>query len=97
MKSLSSEKHEKGQGLVEYALIMVLVAIVIIVALTVLGPRIGMVFDEVNIQLLTAQYKTQEACTSAGYGWHNAGQPIPSYGGNTITLDNDACVHDIDL
>lgn len=32
---------EKGQGLVEYALILVLVAIVVISALTILGPAIG--------------------------------------------------------
>jgi pilus assembly protein Flp/PilA len=33
---------EKGQGLVEYALILVLVAIVVIAALTILGPIIGL-------------------------------------------------------
>lgn len=32
---------EKGQGLVEYALIMVLVAIVVIAALEILGPLFG--------------------------------------------------------
>ena len=32
---------EKGQGLVEYALILVLVAIVVIVALSALAPSIG--------------------------------------------------------
>jgi pilus assembly protein Flp/PilA len=31
----------KGQGLVEYALILVLVAIVVIAALTLLGPALG--------------------------------------------------------
>jgi pilus assembly protein Flp/PilA len=39
---------EKGQGLVEYALILVLVAIVVIVALTALGPIIGNVFSDIN-------------------------------------------------
>ena len=38
---------EKGQGLVEYALILVLVAVVVIVILAVLGPKIGGVFSEV--------------------------------------------------
>ena len=37
---------EKGQGLVEYALILVFVAIVIIVILAILGPAIGNVFSE---------------------------------------------------
>jgi len=36
---------EKGQGLVEYALILVLVAIVVIVILALLGPAIGNVFS----------------------------------------------------
>ena len=38
---------EKGQGLVEYALILVLVAIVVIAVLTLLGPTIGNVFSNV--------------------------------------------------
>ena len=38
---------EKGQGLVEYALILVLVAVVVIVILAILGPAIGGVFSEV--------------------------------------------------
>lgn len=41
------KKHEKGQGLVEYALILVLVAIVVIIINSVLGPAIANVFDEV--------------------------------------------------
>jgi pilus assembly protein Flp/PilA len=42
---------EKGQGLVEYALILVLVAIVVIAALMILGPMIGNVFSKVNSSL----------------------------------------------
>jgi pilus assembly protein Flp/PilA len=42
---------EKGQGLVEYALILVLVAIVVIAALMVLGPIIGNVFSDINSSL----------------------------------------------
>ncbi|MBK7318321.1 MAG: Flp family type IVb pilin [Anaerolineales bacterium] len=42
---------EKGQGLVEYALILVLVAIVVIAALMILGPLIGNVFSKVNSSL----------------------------------------------
>ena len=39
---------QKGQGLVEYALILVLVAIVVIAVLTLLGPIISNVFKTVN-------------------------------------------------
>lgn len=38
---------EKGQGLVEYALILVLVAVVVIAILTLLGPQIGEVFSTI--------------------------------------------------
>jgi pilus assembly protein Flp/PilA len=40
-------KREKGQGLVEYALILVLVAIVVIAILALLGPAIGNVFSTI--------------------------------------------------
>jgi pilus assembly protein Flp/PilA len=40
--------REEGQGLVEYALILVLVAVVVIAILQLLGPRIGGVFSQVN-------------------------------------------------
>ncbi|MBP1467155.1 Flp family type IVb pilin [Candidatus Chloroploca sp. M-50] len=39
---------EEGQGLVEYALILVLIAIVVIGILTVLGGRVNQVFSEIN-------------------------------------------------
>ena len=42
---------ERGQGLVEYALILVLVAIVVIAALMVLGPIIGNSFSTINNSL----------------------------------------------
>ncbi len=38
---------EKGQGLVEYALIIVLIAIVVIAGLTLLGPEINSVFSRI--------------------------------------------------
>jgi len=43
--------QEKGQGLVEYALILVLVAIVVIAVLMLLGPIIGNVFSTINDSL----------------------------------------------
>lgn len=39
--------REEGQGLVEYALILVLVAIVVIVILAIMGPAIGNVFSQI--------------------------------------------------
>ena len=49
--SFFQKKYQKGQGLVEYALILVLVAIVVIAALMILGPIIGNVFSGVNSSL----------------------------------------------
>lgn len=45
---LLSRDEQQGQGLVEYALILVLVAIVVIAILAVLGPRIGNIFSRVT-------------------------------------------------
>jgi len=39
--------REEGQGLVEYALILVLVAIVVIAILLILGPAVGNVFSNI--------------------------------------------------
>ena len=39
------QPRKEGQGLVEYALILVLVAVVVIVILALLGPVIGNVFS----------------------------------------------------
>ncbi len=44
-------RSERGQGLVEYALILVLVAIVVIAALMILGPIIGNTFSTINNSL----------------------------------------------
>jgi len=39
---------EEGQGLVEYALILVLIAIVVIGILTILGQKVSQVFSKIN-------------------------------------------------
>jgi pilus assembly protein Flp/PilA len=39
--------REEGQGLIEYALILVLVAVVVIVILSLLGPAIGNIFSNI--------------------------------------------------
>ena len=76
MKKLSGNKKEKGQGLVEYALILVLVAIVVIGAMTLLGPTIKHEFYRVSAVLHT----TQESCEAAGFSW--------ALDGGCVTLDD---------
>jgi pilus assembly protein Flp/PilA len=51
-------KDEEGQGMVEYGLIIALIAIVVIVALALLGPKIRDIFNRTNDAL--------DAATEAG-------------------------------
>lgn len=44
-------RREEGQGLVEYGLIIFLVAIVVIAILVLLGPQIGSIFSNVSSQI----------------------------------------------
>lgn len=48
MKICNVRDAQKGQGLVEYALILVLVAVVVIAILLTLGPVVGEVFSKVT-------------------------------------------------
>ena len=51
VKEMLFAPMEKGQGLVEYALILVLVAIVVIAVLMLMGPIIGNTFSMINSSL----------------------------------------------
>jgi len=44
-------RKEKGQGLLEYALIMLLIVIIVIAALSPIGDRIKAIFDEVLLEI----------------------------------------------
>ena len=43
-------KRERGQGLVEYGLVIILVGVVIIAVLTLLGPQIGNMFSRIVVK-----------------------------------------------
>ena len=45
------KEREEGQGMVEYALILVLVSILAIAALTLMGQRIDNIFDRIGTAL----------------------------------------------
>lgn len=53
VKFLSSLKSEKGQTLVEYALLLVLIAIVVIVMVKGIGSQANNTFSSVNSALTT--------------------------------------------
>ena len=42
---------EQGQGLVEYAIILVLVAVVVVAIMRLLGPRVGNTFSSISSSL----------------------------------------------
>ena len=48
MKSKLQQLRKKGQGLVEYALILVLIAIVVILILTFLGGKVNSTFSRIG-------------------------------------------------
>ncbi|MGZ3584624.1 MAG: Flp family type IVb pilin [Ktedonobacterales bacterium] len=48
---LQISHHSKGQGLVEYALIIALVAVVVIGTLILLGPQIASIFQNISNNL----------------------------------------------
>ena len=45
--------RERGQGLVEYAFLFLLIALIVIAVLLILGPVIGNVFSNMNSRLVT--------------------------------------------
>lgn len=47
-------KDEDGQGMVEYGLIIGLIALVVVGALALLGPKIASLFNNANDKLTTA-------------------------------------------
>ena len=44
---MADKKEEKGQSLLEYGLIIVLVAIVVIIVIYLLGPAIGNLYSNI--------------------------------------------------
>ena len=43
-----NQPEEEGQGLMEYALVLMLIAVVVIAILVVLGPKVGSIFSSVT-------------------------------------------------
>ena len=85
----SKIKQEKGQGLVEYAIILSLVAIVVIGTMTVLGKKTCATFAAINSSLPSdgsASYSCEESGSSSipeGYYYSAA---------NDYGVDEQSCV-----
>lgn len=48
---MNNQNGWHGQGLLEYALILVLVAIVVLVVLAIIGPAVGNMFSSVVVSI----------------------------------------------
>ncbi|MFZ1041101.1 MAG: hypothetical protein WCA79_00285 [Anaerolineales bacterium] len=91
MFSSSKSKKIEGQGLVEYALILVLVAIVVIAVLMVLGPGIGSIFSNINSSMPGIAGGSGTGVTSASQAplcahWGRTSPATVSGGTNGVVL-----------
>ncbi|MEO1667772.1 MAG: hypothetical protein AAFU54_24260 [Chloroflexota bacterium] len=84
---LTAKDKERGQGLVEYSLIMVLVAVVVIVVLAILGEAIEVRYHNAYSQIRCA-HRQSEINTI----WANQGNSIVPDGGLAFMRINDGCV-----
>jgi pilus assembly protein Flp/PilA len=87
-------KHEKGQGLVEYAIILALIAIAVITAMSVLGPRVSGTFDRVNSALdIGGSPNWSQICvgnSGTTFHYHKTSGGGWSYGPTKISQDTDS-------
>ncbi len=74
--------REEGQGLVEYALILVLVAIVVIAVLLTLGPQVGKVFSQV---VCTLGVESCDVVTFKRSKYENGGIHVDAFSDGTAT------------
>ncbi len=48
---LTQGRFKRGQGLVEYAFILMLVAIVVVVVVALLGPAVGNMYSQIVVRI----------------------------------------------
>ena len=86
MKSHNSQ--EQGQGLVEYALLLTLVAIVVMGILAILGPQVGDVFSRVTAALSSPSEDNPLTDVRAGRTGHGFGNDVVV----TVTVSQNTTV-----
>jgi pilus assembly protein Flp/PilA len=84
MQMFNFNRKEKGQGLVEYALILVLIAIVVIVAMRVLGNKVSDTFGTVNTNLAVGEGGEAGGGEAAAVGSDHP--TYTQYGGNYVNV-----------
>lgn len=94
--------RRRGQGLVEYALILALIAIIVVVILSVLGIRVGVVFARIIVQIkYPADYSGDLVTVTADQistaGGKSCATPTDCTSATTVTVpslgDSTYCVY----
>ncbi len=67
LSNIRKQQQEDGQGLVEYALILVLVSVVVVVILSQMGPAVGNIFSGV-VSALNGGETESNSCVNTGDG-----------------------------
>jgi pilus assembly protein Flp/PilA len=84
--SAQTEKsHKKGQGLVEYALILVLIAVVVIMIVSLLGARVNLVFAQIAVNL-DPQYAGMFNGPALTLNAGNVTMPGDGFGGSEVRV-----------
>ncbi|MCU0511529.1 MAG: hypothetical protein MUE40_03070 [Anaerolineae bacterium] len=79
--------QERGQGLVEYALILVLVAVVVLAILSILGPQVGNIFSRVTSALRIAGAPPSACTLTLTSGYNNMTlSPSPAILGRSVLV-----------
>ena len=90
MNSLSSrKKNQKGQGMVEYALILALVGIVVFATLVLLGPSIGNVFGRINSAVSTNEPAGGDTVSNPA-----TSTPMINLANGSVCQEDDQCSSD---
>jgi pilus assembly protein Flp/PilA len=85
---------ERGQGLVEYALILVLVAVVVIAVLLNLGPVVGDVFSKVNQALSMSGSSSTNVITGVTATRTGGGHGNDVVVSITVSMDSSVTISD---
>jgi len=86
-KLFSDSKQEKGQGLVEYAIILSLVAIAVIAVMRIMGPKVCNTFDTVNNSLPGGSGSSGSNCG----GGNTVGTGPLVYGTDVFSTNAQVC------
>jgi Flp pilus assembly pilin Flp len=84
-----SFRRQRGQGLIEYSLLISLVAITLIVTIALLGPQINSFFHQITSSLSSPSTPAATPTATPGSGGYNCGNGNPIPGNGTPSCSNN--------